>query len=142
MPSQKLLFLKQASELGKISQVMPQWVRAVCRSRIDFDEDEIAEYFRQQNIATLEKTHLRDQFAFIERHIGILSTVKPGEVRKIASKRMRLKYGETGFMTCRYQTEGKKFVCWSCPMVRHIIEEVMKTRGVSDGKETTHESGR
>ena len=141
MPSSKLTFLKESSELGKISQVMPQWVRAVCRSRIDYDEDEIAEYFRQQNIATLEKTHLRDRFSFIEKHIGILTTVKPGEVRKIAKKRMLIKHGETGFLACRYQTEGKKFVCWSCPMVRHVIEEVIRTRGINNG-ETKDKPGR
>jgi len=123
----KTNFLTLSSEVGKISQIMPAWVRAVCRSRLDYDEDEILELYRKQSIGMLENSHLRDRFRFIEKHIYVLEIATPEKVRRIITAQERMGAKTTGmFVFCRYQADDKKRACWSCRHVRTVISKLLK----------------
>lgn len=126
--SKPILRQPNYSEVGKAAQIMPSWIRAACRSRLDYDEDELLDHMREKDVALLEASKFRDRFAFIEFHIGILKGATPDKVRKIV--RARQHQSAVAFHFCRYETEGKKRACWSCPHVREVIEKL----GGYDGK--------
>jgi hypothetical protein len=116
------------SEVGKAAQIMPSWIRAVCRSRLDYDEDELLNHMKDRNIDILEASKFKTIYNFIDFHISILSVGTPGEIRQFV--RSRQKQHANMYNFCRYETDGKKKGCWSCPRVREIIEHL----GGYDGK--------
>jgi hypothetical protein len=118
------------SEVGKTAQIMPSWIRAVCRSRLDYDEDELLENMKDKDIEILEASKYKKQFNFVDKHIAILSVASPKGVRRFVRALQHKSPSQYGF--CRYETDGKKQVCWSCPRVRAIIENLGEFK---DGKE-------
>jgi len=119
-----------ASEVGSLAQLMPSWVRACCRSRLDYDEDELLDHMKKENIKKLEASKYRDRFTFIDYHIDLLGVMTPDRIRKVIRKKQKLGCNPgPGF--CRYEFDGKKRLCWSCPRVREIINEL----GGMNGKE-------
>jgi hypothetical protein len=119
------------SDVGKTAQIMPSWIRAVCRSRLDYDEDELLEHMKEKDIEILEASKFKGKFNFVDKHISILSVASPRGVRKFVRSRQHQSAKQFSF--CRYEADGNKRDCWSCPRVREIIDNLGDFK---DGKES------
>jgi hypothetical protein len=104
-------------EAGKVSQIFPAFIRSLCRSRFEYDPDELLDARRVTAAAVIESSPIYALFEFPAAHVAILrdTTLEDfqSEIRRVLST------GSLG--GCSYQRELRKRACWTCPVPRSVI---------------------
>jgi hypothetical protein len=107
-------------EAGKVSQIFPSFIRSVCRSRFEYDPDELLDALRQSAIAQIEQSPVYAVYQFPGDHVRILSTHTvddfTSEIRRVLSVNV--------LGGCPYQRELRKRACWTCPVCRAVIKKM------------------
>jgi hypothetical protein len=106
-----------AIETGKISQILPSFIRSVCRSRFEYDPDELLDEQRTRAADQIAKSSIYRRYQFTSRHENILRENELSGFREI----IRQKTGIALSCGCGYQRELRKRACWTCPVTRSVI---------------------
>jgi len=123
-----------AVETGKAAQELPSFLRSICRSRFEFDVEELQDEHRIRAARTLEGSPIFARYAFPSVHAAILRDLSIEEFLRMIKKhtmRYELTFG------CSYQRELRKRACWTCPVARSVIRELVRN---APGKEDENEN--
>lgn len=107
-----------AVETGKAAQLLPSFIRSLCRSRFEYDPDELQEEQKERAADQLEKSPIYHRYEFPRRHAEILRETGLSEFKEI----IRRKVGLSLSCGCPYQRELRKRACWTCPVTRGVIQ--------------------
>ena len=102
---------------GEVSQILPSFVRSVCRSRFEYDPDELLNEYRMDAVREIEGNPVFALYRFPARHVCILCE----NSLEIFRVEIRRALSVNTLVGCSYQRELRKRACWTCPVARQVI---------------------
>ncbi len=114
--------------MGKKAQLLPRYIRVVCRSRIDYTPDEILDYMHRQTLTNLLKWDKLEKYGFAQHHALVLRKYDTKGLLDIIHSLRGSK--DIKNERCPFQVTGAKFSCFSCGMVKDCMEVLKKDETV------------
>ena len=116
---------------GRLGQVLPSCVRALCRCLQDGVSIEVVGIMIDASIELLEDARSEYDFAFIERDLAQLKLLRANIEEVCSYIKRNVAAGEFASIDCRYRSSriypGKR-LCWGCSIVRRVRDEVLARR--------------
>jgi len=106
--------------MGKKAQLLPRYIRVVCRSRIDYTPDEILDYMHRQTLTNLLKWDKLEKYGFAQHHALVLRKYDTSGLLELIHSLRGSK--DITKEKCPFQITGTKFSCLSCGMVKECME--------------------
>lgn len=117
---------------GRASQILPAFLRVICRSRIDCTPQEIIDDMRDDSLANLKlaQQNLPD-YKFIREHIAILEQYTPEQLSELIKSEIEHQTPNSPYLIpiCRMTERGMggKKACWICSVIACAINRCRPT---------------
>lgn len=137
-------------EIGKISQVLPAYLRVVCRARFDCTPDEVIDIARAETTAALHQA-IADgyDYRFVHEHIAIIETIPPADIMQEITEEISAGHKNPLLQhlisACPMQAhrgtqKTARTQCWSCPVIsstlKHLKQRAPKATPAPKDKST------
>ena len=108
--------------IGKASQILPAYLRMICRSRIDCTPIEVLDQARKIALSDLRiAQQTLPDYQFIKEHTAIASQYTPDQLLDLIADEIDRQTPKNPYITntCRMMDRGtgSKKACWICPII-------------------------
>jgi len=109
-------------ETGRIAQLLPSFIRTLCRERFEFDEDELLAEHQDRIVGVIEQSPIFNSYRFPEKHAQALRLFELDDLKELVKHEVIRQQMRT---TCPFLRDPKKRSCWSCPVARAVVKELL-----------------
>ena len=109
-------------EAGRVVQMLPSFIRSMCRARFEYDADELLDEHRERAAAYIEQSPVYGRYQFTKHHAAALRHTALSELRALILKQVTRQQMR---LSCPYLRDPKKRSCWSCPVARAVVLELI-----------------
>ncbi len=115
--------------LGKASQILPSYLRIVCRSRLDCTPLEVLDQARMIGRMDLATAHNRlPDYEFIVKHDAIMHQYTTEQILDLIEEEIERQTPKSPYSTppCRLTERGAggKKACWICPVITATLQRL------------------
>lgn len=114
-------------EIGRLSSLLPSYVRHCCRSIYDGTDDEVLDAYREEAFKVL--THHVKKYGFVEKHMDLFKLYDPEMMKEMIQAHVYDSLAESLYCLATSSNTGlPKRACLHCPKVARWIA-TMKRAG-------------
>jgi len=107
---------EQFKEIGKLSSMLPAYVRQCCRSLHDGTDTEVLEAYRENAIKVL--WNFQKKYAFVDKHLSTLKLYDSSTMQELIRENPGDRLKEALYCLCTSSNNGlPKRACLHCPKV-------------------------
>jgi len=110
-------------ESGRVVQILPSFIRSLCRARFEYDADELLEEQQARAAGQIEASPIFARYKFPLKHAAALRSWSLEEIKEITNKQVMRQQMK---QSCPYLRDPKKRSCWSCPVAKGAVLEMIE----------------
>ena len=125
-------------EIGKISQLLPTYLRVICRARFDCTPPEVLDIARAETTTKLNQAIANGyEYAFVREHLAIIETMTPGDIMQAlddeVSAGTKNPLLQHLISACPMQSHAgsnktARTRCWTCPVISDTLRKLKPAR--------------